>query len=73
MWCFGDGRLFSFSPSPIHFFSGINHLLNKMKNKTLEDIKTIDELKEFVGEDELSEEEWIDLIAFVIENNNKES
>tara|TARA_B100001094_G_scaffold154857_1_gene149892 strand:+ start:14294 stop:14428 length:135 start_codon:yes stop_codon:yes gene_type:complete len=44
-----------------------------MKNKTLEDIKTIDELKEFVGEDELSEEEWIDLIAFVIENNNKES
>ena len=44
-----------------------------MKDKTLEDIKTIDELKEFVGEDELTEEEWIDLIAFVIENNNKES
>tara|TARA_B110000495_G_scaffold91529_1_gene79045 strand:- start:917 stop:1051 length:135 start_codon:yes stop_codon:yes gene_type:complete len=44
-----------------------------MEDKTLEDIKTIDELKEFVGEDKLTEEEWIDLIAFVIENNNKPS
>jgi hypothetical protein len=43
-----------------------------MENKTLEGIKTIDELKEFVGEDELTEEEWNDLITFVIENNNKE-
>jgi hypothetical protein len=43
-----------------------------MENKALEDIKTIDELKEFVGDDDLTEEEWIDLIAFVIENNNKE-
>lgn len=39
--------------------------------KSLEDIKTIQELKEFVGEDDLTEEEWIDLINFVI--NNKEN
>ena len=44
-----------------------------MENKTLEDIKTIDELKEFIGDDDLTEEEWIDLIAFVIENNNKDT
>ena len=35
----------------------------------LEDITTIDELKDFVGDDELTEEEWMDLINFVLSND----
>jgi hypothetical protein len=35
----------------------------------LEDITTIDELKDFVGDDELTEEEWMDLINYVLSND----
>jgi hypothetical protein len=38
----------------------------------LEDITTIDELKDFVGDDELTEEEWMDLINFVLSNDNSD-
>jgi len=39
--------------------------------KKLEDIKTIDELNEFIGDDELTHEEYQDLVNFVLDNNNK--
>ena len=39
------------------------------KEKQLIDIKTIDELKDFVGSDDLTEEEWGDLINFVLDNS----
>ena len=40
--------------------------------KKLEDIKTIDELNEFIGGDELTHEEYQDLVNFVLDNNKNE-
>ena len=37
-------------------------------NKKLSELTTIDELKEFVGDDDLTEEEWVDLINYVLNN-----
>ena len=38
--------------------------------KTLEDVSTIDELKEFVKDADLTEEEFVDLANYIIDKNS---
>lgn len=38
--------------------------------KTLEDVNTIDELKEFVKDADLTEEEFIDLANYIMDKNS---
>jgi hypothetical protein len=44
--------------------------MSKTKIKTLEDITNIDEVNEVIGDDDISEEEYQDMVKYIQDKNS---
>jgi hypothetical protein len=44
--------------------------MSKTKIKTLKDITNIDELNELIGDDDISEEEYQDMVKYIQDKNS---
>jgi len=48
----------------------LNKFLKDLKKKTIQEVENIDELNELIGDDEITEEEYQDMVSY-IQNKNR--